>query len=81
MKKIISLIAVILFMFSCQEPNDRYIVMGTADGYEDGTPVYIQDLETSYQLRNVDTVYVENGKFKFDNLEPVEVSKLQFLKF
>ena len=66
-KKIILMLSVISVLIACNKAGDNeYIVTGTIKGIDNGKSVTleVQD-ETTGQLKAVDTVKIENGKFVF----------------
>ena len=84
-KKIFSVLSVILVLISCNKAGENeYIVTGTIKGIDNGKTVTleVQDEKTG-QLKAVDTVKIENGKFVFKGSakEPelylVQVEKVQ----
>jgi thiol-disulfide isomerase/thioredoxin len=67
MKKILLLLSAVSVLVSCNKAGENeYIVTGTIKGIADGKSVTleVQD-ETSGQLKPVDTVKIEKGKFTF----------------
>ena len=84
-KKILLVLSVILVLISCNKAGENeYIVTGTIKGIDNGKTVTleVQDEKTG-QLKAVDTVKIENGKFVFKGSakEPelylVQVEKVQ----
>ena len=84
-KKILLMLSVISVLIACNKAGDNeYIVTGTIKGIDNGKLVTleVQD-ETTGQLKAVDTVKIENGKFVFKGSakEPemylVQVEKVQ----
>ncbi|PWA04242.1 TlpA disulfide reductase family protein [Flavobacterium psychrotolerans] len=66
-KKILLLLAVVSVLISCNKAGkNEYIVTGTIKGIDNGKTVTleVQD-QTTGQLKPVDTVKIENGKFTF----------------
>jgi hypothetical protein len=77
MKKIILLLSATVFLISCSK--NKYVISGTVTGIENGKTVIMQAQDpTTGGLIAVDTVKVENGKFKIEGkaLEPA----FQFLQ-
>ncbi|MBC7607121.1 MAG: AhpC/TSA family protein [Burkholderiales bacterium] len=67
MKKILLLLSAISILMSCNKAGEnKYIVTGTVKGIADGKSVTleVQD-ETTGQLKPIDTVKIEKGKFTF----------------
>jgi peroxiredoxin len=66
MKKILLLLLVTASIVSCKKVADgEFIITGKADGIANGVAVYLQK-QDSTGIVPVDTVKVENGKFKFE---------------
>jgi len=66
MKKILLLLLVTASFVSCKKVADgEFIITGKADGIANGIAVYLQK-QDSTGIVPVDTVKVENGKFKFE---------------
>ena len=66
-KKIVLVLALVVVILSCNKAGDNeYIVTGTIKGIENGKTVTleVQDQVTG-QLKPIDTVKIENGKFTF----------------
>lgn len=82
MKKIaLLLFAVGLLFTSCQEENKGYYLSGTVDGLENGTKVFISELDLKVNgPRVIDTATITDNKFEID-LEEIELPKLSFLGF
>ena len=79
MKKILLLLLASVSIVSCSKVGkDEYIITGEAKGIKNGTMVILQK-QDSTGLVAIDTVKVENEKFKFEGktLEPA----LHFLQF
>ncbi len=63
MKKLILLLSATVFLISCSKTN--YTITGTAKGIENGKTIIMETQDASGMgLMPVDTVKVENGKFK-----------------
>jgi len=67
MKKILLLLSAVSVLVSCNKAGENeYIVTGTIKGIADGKSVTLEKQdETTGQLKPVDTVKVEKGKFTF----------------
>ncbi|MGG7035562.1 MAG: redoxin domain-containing protein [Flavobacterium sp.] len=66
MKKFFLLLLVAVSIISCKEvANGHFVIEGNANGVTDGSSVFLQT-QDSTGLVQVDTVKVENGKFKFE---------------
>jgi peroxiredoxin len=66
MKKVLLLLLVTASFVSCKKVADgEFIITGKADGIANGVAVYLQK-QDSTGIVPVDTVKVENGKFKFE---------------
>src|SRR6187431_2215398 len=71
MKKIILLLSATVFLISCSK--NKYVISGTIKGVENGKTVIMETTDPVTQgLLAVDTVKIENGKFKIEGkaLEP-----------
>ena len=71
MKKIILLLSATVFLISCSKT--KYVISGTVAGIENGKTVIMETSDAAGMgLVAVDTVKVENGKFKIEGkaLEP-----------
>lgn len=66
MKQIFLSLLAVATLISCNKVGENeFIIEGNADGVKDGVAVYLQK-QDSTGLVQVDTVKVENGKFKFE---------------
>ncbi|MEH6407437.1 MAG: TlpA disulfide reductase family protein [Leeuwenhoekiella sp.] len=65
MKKIFAVLSIVLLVSSCAK-NSNYKVEGAIKGVDNGTSVYLQEIDENNRLAPVDTTTVENGKFTFD---------------
>jgi len=64
MKKILLVLSVVAVLFSCNKAGENeYIVTGTIKGLADGKTVTLEVQDETGQLKPVDTVKVEKGKF------------------
>ncbi len=52
-----------LILFSCAKDSDSYTMDGTAYGFENGTIIYVYNVEDNNQPVAVDTITVQNEKF------------------
>lgn len=52
-----------IFLFSCAEDSNSYKLNGVAEGFEDGTQIFVYNLIDNNQPVVVDTLTIENGKF------------------
>src|SRR5204862_5289858 len=82
MKKGLLVLFAAMSIISCKKVGENeFIIEGKAEGIANGVPVYLQK-QDSTGLVQVDTVKVENGKFKFEGkvdepgLHFVEVDKI-----
>ena len=65
MKKILVFVSAIAVLVSCNKAGENeYIVTGTIKGL-DGKNVFLEKQDEAGQLKQVDTVKIENGKFSF----------------
>lgn len=64
MKKIFLLLSAVAVMISCNKAGkNEYIITGTVKGIADGKTVILEVQDESGQLKPVDTVKIEKGKF------------------
>ena len=76
-KKILLVLSVVLVLISCNKAGENeYIVTGTIKGIDNGKTVTleVQDEKTG-QLKAVDTVKIENGKFVFKGSAKEKISQ------
>ncbi len=64
MKRIVLLLSIIIFTFSCKKSNEKTIV-GEISGLPDGRKVFLKKQEDR-KIIVIDTAVVKNGKFSFD---------------
>ena len=64
MRKILLVFSAVAILTSCNK-SDKYVVTGTVDGIENGKNVILEIQDETGQLKPVDTVKIENGKFTF----------------
>ena len=64
MRKILLVFSAVAILSSCNK-SDKYVVTGTVDGIENGKNVILEIQDEMGQLKPVDTVKIENGKFTF----------------
>lgn len=64
MSRILSLLLLLTLFISC-EKNENYTIEGTLENVEDGTAIYLQEIDENNRLANVDTTQVLAGKFNF----------------
>ena len=83
MKKLLLLLLVAFSIVACNKVGkDEFVIVGKADGIANGVSLFLQK-QDSTGLVQVDTVKVENGKFKFEGkvTEPsihfIEIDKIQ----
>lgn len=84
MKKILLLLSAVSLLVSCNKAGkNEYVVSGTIDGIENGKMVILEKQDEAGQLKAIDTVKIENGKFTFKGnaLEPemhmIQIEALQ----
>lgn len=80
MKKIITAIALIAMLVSCnKETQNGYEISGTANGIENGKKVFIQIMDINNQPKSIDTAVVSNEKFEFKgDLKEVDLAYIKF---
>ncbi|AWG27009.1 redoxin domain-containing protein [Flavobacterium kingsejongi] len=66
MKKFLLFASVAAVLVSCNKTENAYVISGTVAGVENGVNVILEKQGDLGQLVPVDTVKVENGKFKFE---------------
>lgn len=82
MKKILLVFSAVAILASCNK-SDKYVVTGTVAGVENGKNVVLEVQDEMGQLKPIDTVQIENGKFTFTGnaTEPsmhlIQISDLQ----
>lgn len=64
MKKVLLLLSIVIIIISCNKAKkDEYIISGTIKGIANGKTVVVEVQDEQGQLKPVDTVKIENGKF------------------
>ncbi|MEZ4779823.1 MAG: TlpA disulfide reductase family protein [Flavobacteriaceae bacterium] len=71
-------IVTIVFLSSCNN-NDTYSIKGSAYGFEDGTQIFLYELDENNQPQVIDTLLVTDQKFE-KKFPKVEATALQMLK-
>ncbi len=80
MKKLIFVLSAITLLLTGCDQDKGYYLSGNVEGVEDGTQVYISELDqANASPKVVDTAVVKNGSFEID-LEDNEVPNLAFLQ-
>ncbi|MFO7719385.1 MAG: TlpA disulfide reductase family protein [Gillisia sp.] len=77
MKKLLTAI-IILSILGCQEDQKGYSLSGELKNVEDGTLVYVSELDQNMQPTVIDSVQIQKGKFTLD-MADVENPNLSFL--
>ncbi len=68
MKKIILLLLISISFVACNKVSkNEFIISGKANGVANGTKVFLQIQDTLGQIKAVDTVKIQNGKFEIKN--------------
>ena len=66
MKKILLVLTALTVLISCNKAGENeYIVTGTIKGIADGKSVTLEVQDETGQLKPIDTVKIEKGKFTF----------------
>lgn len=66
MKKFLFALGAIAMMVSCEQKQEGFTINGTAEGFADGTMVYINEAdEETTGLKKIDSVAMTGGKFTF----------------
>lgn len=66
MKKILLLLSIVSILISCNKAgSNAFIISGTVKGVDNGKSVTLEVQDASGQLKPVDTVKVQDGKFTF----------------
>ena len=78
MKHLFYSILALLFI-SCNNDTNSFTLKGTAYGYEDGTNVFLYEIDQNNQPQIIDTLVVTNQKFE-EKYPKIEETKLNFLK-
>ena len=63
MRRIFYLFLTVLFISCSENSSDTYKVEGNAYGYEDGTPVYLYEIDANNQSQIMDTLEITSGTF------------------
>lgn len=69
---------IILSILGCQEDQKGYHLSGELKNVEDGTLIYVSELDQNMQPSKIDSVQIQNGEFTLDMPE-VEHPNLSFL--
>ncbi|MBP2833954.1 AhpC/TSA family protein [Aquimarina sp. U1-2] len=78
--KRIALLASVVMILSCQQKEKGYSITADAEGFEDGTEVYINAISQSNRPVIIDTAVIKEEKFKID-LPPAESYDFNYLTF
>ena len=66
MKKILVFVSAVAVLVSCNKAGENeYIVTGNIKGIDNGKNVFLEKQDETGQLKQLDTVKIENGKFTF----------------
>ncbi len=66
MKKIVLSICILTWLIACDQKPEGYNIEGNLTGeVENGTKVFLRGVGDNNQLVDIDTAYVESGKFSF----------------
>lgn len=66
MKKVLLLVSAVAVLVACNKAGENeYIVTGTVKGVDNGKTVVLEKQDSLGQLKPIDTVKIENGKFTF----------------
>ena len=66
MKKILVFVSAVAVLVSCNKAGENeYIVTGNIKGIDNGKNVFLEKQDETGQLKQIDTVKIENGKFTF----------------
>jgi len=66
MKKILVFVSAVTVLVSCNKAGENeYIVTGNIKGIDNGKNVFLEKQDETGQLKQLDTVKIENGKFTF----------------
>ncbi len=68
-----------LLLIACGEDPNSYMLKGTAYGYEDGTNIFLYEIDQNNQPQIKDTLVITNQKFE-EKYPKIEGTKLNFLK-
>jgi len=79
MKKI-ALLAFVVLISSCKKKTSEYSITATAEGFEEGTEVYINGISQSNRPFVIDTAVIEKGKFQI-KLPPSESYDFNYINF
>ncbi len=73
------ILLLILFIFSCGSDNATYKLDGSAEGFEDGTQVFVNTILKNNQTEVIDTLFVKDNKFQGNFTKNNEIA-IHFLK-
>lgn len=77
MRNILAVFLLVL-LSGCQEELEGYAITGTAEGVEDGSIIFISQLDQANQPQIIDSVVVQNEQFQLD-FEEIDQPHLSFL--
>jgi len=79
MRRVFSLFITLLLISCDQNDSDSYSIEGNAFGYEDGTPVYLFEIDNNNNSNIMDTLVVKRGKFTGSYLK-IDDTSLHFFR-
>jgi len=79
MRRVFSLFITLLLISCDQNDSDSYSIEGNAFGYEDGTPVYLFEIDNNNNSNIMDTLVVKRGKFTGSYLK-IDDTALHFFR-
>jgi len=79
MRRVFYLLITLLLISCDQNDSDSYSIEGNAFGYEDGTPVYLFEIDNNNNSNIMDTLVVKRGKFTGSYLK-IDDTSLHFIR-
>lgn len=79
MRRVFTLLITLLLISCDQNDSDSYSIEGNAFGYEDGTPVYLFEIDNNNNSNIMDTLVVKRGKFTGSYLK-IDDTSLHFFR-
>ncbi len=79
MRRVFTLLITLLLISCDQNDSDSYSIEGNAFGYEDGTPVYLFEIDNNNNSNIMDTLVVKRGKFTGSYLK-IDDTSLHFIR-
>lgn len=71
--------SIIALFISCNKDSNTYTIKGSAYGFQDGTKIFLYEIDQNNQPEMLDTLIVTNQKFEKE-FPKIEATSLQMLK-